>query len=360
MAERTKVFISYSQDSPEHAQRVLDLADALRHGGLEVILDQYVHPAPDEGWPLWMETRLDEANFVLMVCTETYRRRVMGQEQPGKGLGVRWEGSLIYNRIYNDKPSGSRFIPVLFEGGEPAQIPNPVQGHTYYRISHFDLSDAGYEGLYRHLTGQAPTPPREIGAIQPLPPRPRSVPSGNPRNRSRMLEKVRKIWITGFLERSLSHETRILLGLSERLDAVARPMDLLVQRPDQGERPLPPGTPIVKVFDAMEQLLILGAPGSGKTTLLLELARDLLDRAARRPDAPDPRRLPPLDLGRIAASPGGMAGGGALPAVRRPPQDRPGVGRGRPDPASSRWAGRGEARASRRLCRGHQRLPQGP
>ena len=292
MAERTKVFISYSQDSPEHAQRVLDLADALRHGGLEVILDQYVHPAPDEGWPRWMETRLDEANFVLMVCTETYRRRVMGQEQPGKGLGVRWEGSLIYNRIYNDQPSGSRFIPVLFEGGEPAHIPNPVQGHTYYRISDFDLSDAGFEGLYRHLTGQAPTPPREIGAIQTLPPRPRSVPSGNPRNRSRMLEKVRKIWITGFLERSLSHETRILLGLSERLDAVARPMDLLVQRPDQGERPLPPGMPIVKVFDAMEQLLILGDPGSGKTTLLLELARDLLDRAARDPTHPIPVVFP--------------------------------------------------------------------
>ena len=85
MAERTKVFISYSQDSPEHARRVLDLADALRHGGLEVILDQYVFPAPDEGWPRWMETRLDEANFVLMVCTETYRRRVLGQEPPGKG-----------------------------------------------------------------------------------------------------------------------------------------------------------------------------------------------------------------------------------------------------------------------------------
>ena len=134
MAERTKVFISYSHDSPEHAQRVLDLADALRHGGLEVILDQYVHPAPDEGWPHWMDTRIDEANFVLMVCTETYRRRVLGQEQPGKGLGVRSEGNLIYNRIYYDKPSGSRFIPVLFEGGEPAHIPNPVQGHTSYRL----------------------------------------------------------------------------------------------------------------------------------------------------------------------------------------------------------------------------------
>ena len=56
MADAPRVFISYSHVSDEHADRVLALADALRHGGLDVILDQYVHPAPDEGWPRWMET----------------------------------------------------------------------------------------------------------------------------------------------------------------------------------------------------------------------------------------------------------------------------------------------------------------
>src|SRR5262249_35211809 len=97
------------------------------------------------------------------------------------------------------------------------------------------------------------------------------------RNRLAMIEKVRTIWITGFLQKSLFQETRIILGLSERPEAVARPLDLLVRRPDQGDRPLPPGTEVVEVFDSMDQsLLILGAPGAGKTTLLLELARDLL------------------------------------------------------------------------------------
>src|SRR5205814_10319881 len=87
------------------------------------------------------------------------------------------------------------------------------------------------------------------------------------RNRSAMIEKVRAIWITGFLQQSLCHEVRILLGLSERPDAVSRPLDLLVRRPDQGERSLSSGTQVVDVFDAMDQsLLILGAPGSGKTT----------------------------------------------------------------------------------------------
>src|SRR5262249_24673373 len=46
---------------------------------------------------------------------------------------------------------------------------------------------------------------------------PSSVPSrargtSADRNRVAMLEKVRSIWITGFLQQSLFHEVRILLG----------------------------------------------------------------------------------------------------------------------------------------------------
>src|SRR5579871_5304731 len=109
-----KVFISYSHDSDAHAERVLALADQLRADGIDVILDQY-DPHPDMGWPLWMENNLDAANFVLMVCTETYHRRVMRQEQAGFGLGVQWEGNLIYNRIYGNPSQGSRYIPILLE-----------------------------------------------------------------------------------------------------------------------------------------------------------------------------------------------------------------------------------------------------
>jgi eukaryotic-like serine/threonine-protein kinase len=72
-----------------------------------------------------------------------------------------------------------------------------------------------------------------------------------------------------------------------------RPFDLLVQRPEEGDRPLPSGTTVLDVFDEMDQsLLILGAPGSGKTTLLLELARDLLERATHEPAHPMPVVFP--------------------------------------------------------------------
>ena len=105
-----------------------------------------------------------------------------------------------------------------------------------------------------------------------------------------MLEKVRLIWIKGLLEPSLDQLARMELGLEPKPDAVDRPFDLLVQRPEQAPHPLPTGTPISHVFDeAGKALLILGEPGAGKTTLLLELTRDLLDRAAQ-----DERHLIPV------------------------------------------------------------------
>src|SRR5512142_1627826 len=180
MADAPRVFLSYSHDSDEHAARVLALANALCDGGIDVILDRYVHPAPAEGWPRWMERNLDAADFVLMVCTELYRRRILGEEAPGQGTGVRWEGTLIYNRIANGEPAGARFLPILLPGSEPTHIPDPARGHNPYRLATFDLTDSGFEALYRHLTDQPATPRPDLGALTLLPPRPRPRASPGP------------------------------------------------------------------------------------------------------------------------------------------------------------------------------------
>jgi hypothetical protein len=75
-----KVFISYSHDSPEHCERVLGLSERLRKDGIETSLDRYIHGTTPEGWPRWMLNQLDWANFVPVVCTETYYRRFRGKE----------------------------------------------------------------------------------------------------------------------------------------------------------------------------------------------------------------------------------------------------------------------------------------
>ncbi len=66
-----RVFISYSYDSLEHADRVLMLADKLRADGVDVRLDRY-DPSPSEGFHRWVVHQVREADFVLLVCTETY------------------------------------------------------------------------------------------------------------------------------------------------------------------------------------------------------------------------------------------------------------------------------------------------
>src|ERR1700730_8708091 len=94
------IFISYSH-TPEHSQRVFELANALRGQGVDAELDRY-HVRPPLGWPRWCEEQLrpEKAAFVLAICTETYRKRVEGKTPADEGRGVFWEGSIINSYLY--------------------------------------------------------------------------------------------------------------------------------------------------------------------------------------------------------------------------------------------------------------------
>lgn len=142
---------------------MLALANRLRADGVDAIIDQY--ESPPDGWPLWMEKQIDQADFVLIVCTELYRRRVEKREEPSKGLGVVWEINSIYNRLYVDRVVNSKFIPVLFDGSSIDNIPFPLKGFDRYDVS----SEVGYENLYRRLTDQPLVKKPELGAIKILP-----------------------------------------------------------------------------------------------------------------------------------------------------------------------------------------------
>ncbi len=148
------VFTSYSHDSPEHSERVLAFSNKLREQGVDAELDQYI-TRPSQGWPQWCEEQLRPQNskFVLLICTETYRNRVENRVPADEGRGVYWEGGIVCNYIYKAK-ANERFLPVLFGDESDESIPIALQGFAKFRIRAFDLSDPGFEALYRELTVQ--------------------------------------------------------------------------------------------------------------------------------------------------------------------------------------------------------------
>ena len=160
-----KVFISYSHDSPEHSERVLKLAWALRDNGIDVELDQF-HNEEIVDWPRWCRQQIKRENsdFILCICTAEYQRRIEGSVRPEKGKGVYWEGSLLDDDIYDDK-GNRRMIPVLFQDEPDTVILDFLRGWTYCRLNDFELTDSGYEHLLRILTRQAKVEKNPLGTI---------------------------------------------------------------------------------------------------------------------------------------------------------------------------------------------------
>ena len=79
-----RVFLTYSHDSPEHNAAVLALAKRLRSDGCIVVIDQEQDWVP-ETWTVWMMRQIEQADFVLVICTEVYKRRAEGREAPPIG-----------------------------------------------------------------------------------------------------------------------------------------------------------------------------------------------------------------------------------------------------------------------------------
>lgn len=179
-----KLFISYSHDSEQHKERVLELADRLRHDGIDCQLDQY-EMSPKEGWPRWMMRQLEESDFVLVVCTELYASRFNGSGASTGGMGVRWEGAIITQSLYEAAHDNDRFIPIIFSQEDSKFRPAILRAMTYYNAG----TEDGYEDLFRRLTDQPAFPKPELGELRNLPPRRRSqtavktVLDGRPSNK---------------------------------------------------------------------------------------------------------------------------------------------------------------------------------
>ena len=93
---------------------MLDLANRLREGGIDAEIDQY-ETSPARRLARWCEQQIKRADFVLLVCTETYRRR-FDEAEPGEGWACCGKPRII-TASSSTTPARrrSKFIPVLLE-----------------------------------------------------------------------------------------------------------------------------------------------------------------------------------------------------------------------------------------------------
>ena len=159
-----RVFISYSHDSEVHVQRVLAFAQRLRDDGIDVSLDQFI-VSPPEGWPAWMHRQIQEAKFVVVMCSPGYVAKIDRTNEPNRGLGVKWEGAIITDALYEEGGRNVKFIPVVASEEDAMLLPYFLRSATRYNIS----DERSFLALYRHLTDQPRVQPRPIGSLRVLP-----------------------------------------------------------------------------------------------------------------------------------------------------------------------------------------------
>jgi hypothetical protein len=232
VTEAHEVFTSYSWDSEDHERRVLALVTMLRREGVDAWVDKY-EPSPPEGWPWWCDRQVEAARFVLVVCTERYKRLAMRQEQPGgRGRGAAWEAATIINELYDLKGVQDKYIAVVFSPDDADHVPRPLKGWSVHDVSR------GVEELLKRLTGQPPVKPPPLGRYVQLPkadldkPRPigdpatRVAPPPPPVDRdaaaARLAEVIEGVWIVEQRPEagSLVFRFRIRAGLEATLEGV--------------------------------------------------------------------------------------------------------------------------------------------
>lgn len=151
-------FISYSWDSDEHRQWVLDLATRLRADGIETLLDQW-HLIPGDQLPAFMENAVRESDHVLIICTPRYKGRSDRREG-----GVGYEGDIMTGEVFTTR-NERKFIPILRIGEWADSAPTWLGGKYHIDLRGTPYRANQYQDLLTTLLGTRPVaPPVRVGA----------------------------------------------------------------------------------------------------------------------------------------------------------------------------------------------------
>lgn len=136
-----RAFISYSHDSAEHKKWVLDFATTLRNRGIDAVLDQW-DLKPGDDLPHFMETQLESADYVLMICTEKYVEKA----NAGAG-GVGYEKMIMTSSLLS-KIDNSKVIPIIRQNGTDVR-PTFLKSKLYINFSNDSELEYGLDDLLR-------------------------------------------------------------------------------------------------------------------------------------------------------------------------------------------------------------------
>jgi SEFIR domain len=176
-----RVYVSYSHDSEDHERRILEFTQDLRRDGIDAWIDQF-EPAPPEGWPRWMASQVQRADFIVFACTPSYCLRYEGNGQPGTNTTVTWEAMLADLLLFEKRFDHRTLVPVLFEDACNTDIPLSLRAGTHHAFP------AAYGVLIKHLRGEFGVRPEPLGGPKVVHPGMRSDPI--PEDHYELLTKV--------------------------------------------------------------------------------------------------------------------------------------------------------------------------
>lgn len=165
-----RVFISYSHDTAPHKQWILDLATRLRNAGIDAALDQW-DLEPGDDLPHFMETQLDRADRVMMVCTENY----VAKANSGSG-GVGYEKMIVTSSLMK-RIDDNKIIPIIRQKGT-SSVPIFLKSKLYIDFSNDNEFEAVIDDLIRAIHGEPLFKKPELGS-NPFTPAEHTPPQKN-------------------------------------------------------------------------------------------------------------------------------------------------------------------------------------
>ena len=150
------VFISYSHDSEEHSDWVLQLATRLRSNGVNIILDKWNLKLGSD-LASFMERGLSESNRVICVCSKLYVEKANN----GKG-GAGYEKQIITAELLRDQNT-NWVIPLIKNNSEEKRVPTFLGSKIYVDFDQKHLYENKYEELLRNLLNEPTLPIPPIG-----------------------------------------------------------------------------------------------------------------------------------------------------------------------------------------------------